>query len=112
MCSSDLYCDPGEVLVHPVTGAVALRQPDGSHGPGGDAAFPLVRDLEAFVRFLEGVRRHMGACWDPYPGEEGTETFLRAMADVDAEALAEDAPGAAVWEHLFASITELGVDGY
>ncbi|MFB7586137.1 SUKH-4 family immunity protein [Streptomyces sp. NPDC056169] len=106
------YCDPGEVFVHPVSGAVALRQPDGSHGPGGDAAFPLVRDLEAFVRFLEGVRRHMGACWDPYPGEEGAETFLRAMAAVDAEALAEDAPGAEVWGHLFASITELGVDGY
>ncbi|GEB55007.1 SUKH-4 family immunity protein [Streptomyces gardneri] len=106
------YCDPGEVFVHPVTGAVALRQPDGSHGPGGDAAFPLVRDLESFVRFLEGVRRHMGACWDPYPGEEGAETFLRAMGDVDAEALAEDAPGAEVWEHLFASVTELGVDGY
>ncbi|MFE5710984.1 SUKH-4 family immunity protein [Streptomyces sp. NPDC056501] len=106
------YCDPGEVFVHPVTGAVALRQPDGSHGPGGDAAFPLVRDLEAFVRFLEGVRRHMGACWDPYPGEEGPETFLRAMASVDAAALAEGAPGAEVWEHLFASVTELGVDGY
>ncbi|MFC9701094.1 SUKH-4 family immunity protein [Streptomyces sp. NPDC056943] len=106
------YCDPGEVFVHPMTGAVALRQPDGSHGPGGDAAFPLVRDLEAFVRFLEGVRRHMGACWDPHPGEEGPEAFLRAMASVDAEALAEGAPGAEVWEHLFASVTELGVDGY
>ncbi|MCX5389216.1 SUKH-4 family immunity protein [Streptomyces sp. NBC_00094] len=106
------FCDPGEVFVHPVTGAVALRQPDGSHGPGGDAAFPLVRDLEAFVLFLEGVRRHMGACWDPYPGEEGAETFLREMAAVDAEALAEDAPGTEVWEHLFASITELSVEGY
>ncbi|WP_314618004.1 SUKH-4 family immunity protein [Streptomyces stackebrandtii] len=106
------YCDPGEVFVHPLTGAVALRQPDGSHGPGGDAAFPLVRDLEAFVRFLEGVRRHMGACWDPYSGEEGPETFLRAMASVDAGALAEGAPGAEVWEHLFASVTELGVEGY
>ncbi|MFF0473242.1 SUKH-4 family immunity protein [Streptomyces sp. NPDC004284] len=106
------YCDPGEVLVHPGTGAVGMRQPDGSHGPGGDAVFPLVRDLESFVRFLEGVRRHMGACWDPYPGEEGVEDFLRAMEAVDAEALAEDAPGAEVWGHLFASITELGVDGY
>ncbi|MET9725716.1 hypothetical protein [Streptomyces zaomyceticus] len=45
-----------------MTGAVGLRQPDGSHGPGGDAVFPLVRDL--------------------------------------------------VWEHLFASVTELGVYGY
>ncbi|WP_426367150.1 SUKH-4 family immunity protein [Streptomyces sp. E-08] len=106
------YCDPGEVLVHPATGAVRLRQPDGSHGPGGDAAFPLVRDLESFVRFLEGVRRYMGACWDPYPGEDGVRDFLRAMEAVDAGALAEGAPGAEVWEHLFASITELGVDGY
>ncbi|WP_405852011.1 SUKH-4 family immunity protein [Streptomyces sp. NBC_00090] len=106
------YCDPGEVFVHPVTGAVSLRQPDGSHGPGGDSPFPLVRDLEAFVRFLEGVRRHMGACWDPYPGEGGPEEFLRAMAAVDAGALAEGAPGSQVWEHLFASITELGVEGY
>ncbi|MFH9727302.1 SUKH-4 family immunity protein [Streptomyces sp. NPDC017254] len=106
------HCDPGEVLVHPATGAVGLRQPDGSHGPGGDAVFPLVRDLEAFVRFLEGVRVHMGACWDPYPGEGGVKTFLRAMENVDAGALAEGAPGAEVWEHLFASVTELGVHGY
>ncbi|MFG2835556.1 SUKH-4 family immunity protein [Streptomyces zaomyceticus] len=106
------HCDPGEVLVDPVTGAVGLRQPDGSHGPGGDAVFPLVRDLEAFVRFLEGVRVHMGVCWDPYPGEEGVRAFLRAMESVDAEALAEGAPGAEVWEHLFASVTELGVYGY
>ncbi|MFE7515474.1 SUKH-4 family immunity protein [Streptomyces sp. NPDC057540] len=105
-------CDAGEVLVHPATGAVLLRRPDGSHGPGGDAAFPLVRDLESFVRFLEGVRRHMGVCWDPYPGEDGVRDFLRAMEAVDAGALAEGAPGAEVWEHLFASITELGVDGY
>jgi hypothetical protein len=54
----------------------------------------------------------MGACWDPYPGEEGVKDFLRAMEAVDAGALAEGAPGAEVWEHLFASITELGVDGY
>ncbi|WP_369147488.1 SUKH-4 family immunity protein [Streptomyces sp. R44] len=106
------YCDPGEVFVHPGTGAVGLRQPDGSHGPGGDAVFPLVRDLESFVRFLEGVRRHMGACWDPYPGEDGVKTFLREMSEVDAGALADGAPGAEVWEHLFSSITELGVDGY
>ncbi|MFE0648229.1 SUKH-4 family immunity protein [Streptomyces sp. NPDC059534] len=106
------YCDAGEVFLHPVTGAVGLRQPDGSHGPGGDAVFPLVRDLDAFVRFLEGVRRYMGACWDPYEGEDGVKAFLRAMAEVDAEALAEGAPGAEVWEHLFASVTELGVHGY
>ncbi|MGW8353242.1 SUKH-4 family immunity protein [Streptomyces wedmorensis] len=106
------HCDPGEVFLHPVTGAVGMRQPDGSHGPGGDAVFPLVRDLDSFVRFLEGVRRYMGACWDPYEGEDGVKAFLRAMAEVDAGALAEGAPGAEVWEHLFASITELGVDGY
>ncbi|MDV9191542.1 SUKH-4 family immunity protein [Streptomyces sp. SR27] len=106
------YCDPGEVFVDPTTGAVGMRQPDGSHGPGGDAVFPLARDLDAFVRLLEGVRRHMGACWDPYPGEAGVSAFLRAMDAVDAGALAEGAPGAGVWEHLFASVTELGVYGY
>ncbi|MER6097646.1 SUKH-4 family immunity protein [Streptomyces sp. NPDC001728] len=106
------YCDPGEVFVDPTTGAVGMRQPDGSHGPGGDAVFPLARDLDAFVRLLEGVRRHMGACWDPYPGEAGVSAFLRAMDAVDAGALAEGAPGAGIWEHLFASVTELGVYGY
>ncbi|MBD0716203.1 SUKH-4 family immunity protein [Streptomyces sp. CBMA370] len=127
------YRDRAEVLLHPTTGAVGLRRPgedadgpgqdadrpgEGTDGPGegtgraGEAVVPFARDLDAFVRLLEAVRRHMGACWDPYPGEGGAEIFLRAAREVDGAALAEGAPGLPVWEHVFAAVTELGVDGY
>ncbi|KUJ69611.1 hypothetical protein ACZ90_09780 [Streptomyces albus subsp. albus] len=106
------YGDEGTVCVDRTTGAVYVRREDDEPEPGPYPVFPLSRDVESFIRFLEGVRRHMGACWDRYPAESGTGAFLDAMRGVDAEALEDGTPAARVWEHVFASITELSVWGY
>ncbi|MEV0412834.1 SUKH-4 family immunity protein [Streptomyces sp. NPDC050448] len=102
------YADEGRVLLHPETGAVSLIR-------DGEGPFPFARDTETFVRLLEAVRRFMGACWDPYPGEYGRGSFLAEVADLEPDVLESGdpaEPGAEVWEHLFASITELSVYGY
>ncbi|TVL91614.1 SUKH-4 family immunity protein [Streptomyces sp. SAJ15] len=104
--------DDGPVFVHRVTGVVYVWREDDAPEPGPYPLFPLSRDVEAFVGFLEGVRRHMGACWDSYPNEPGRGAFLGAMERLDSEALTEGTPAARVWEHVFASITELSVWGY
>ncbi|MEU3772482.1 SUKH-4 family immunity protein [Streptomyces sp. NPDC032472] len=97
--------DGGPVLVHPETGAVSMVR-------DGDGPFPLARDTETFVRLLEAVRRFMGACWDPWPGELGHTTFLREAAELEPLSVDGDEPGGQAWEHLFAGITELSVWGY
>ncbi|MEV7560003.1 SUKH-4 family immunity protein [Streptomyces sp. NPDC089795] len=97
------YTDPGLVGVHRVTGAVHMYQ---------ESVVPLARDVAAFVGLLDGVRRYMGACWSPYPAEDGIGDFRRAMEALDPEATADGSPAAETWEHLFAAITELSVDGY
>lgn len=102
------YGDEGVVLVHPETGAVSLIRE-------GEGPFPFARDTETFVRLLEAVRRFMGACWNPYPGENGCGSFLAEAAELEPGVLESDdpeEPGAAAWEHVFASITELSVYGY
>ncbi|MFB7053963.1 SUKH-4 family immunity protein [Streptomyces vinaceus] len=102
------HADEGYVLLHPGTGAVSLVRED--EGP-----FPFARDAETFVRLLEAVRRFMGACWDPYPEENGHGCFLYEVGRLEPDVLESDdpeEPGAAVWEHVFASITELSVYGY
>lgn len=102
------YADEGQVLLHPQTGAVSLVRE-------GEGPFPFARDTETFVRLLEAVRRFMGACWDPYPGESGHGSFRCEVAELEPDVLeSEDPeePGAVVWEHVFASITELSVYGY
>ncbi|MER7467787.1 SUKH-4 family immunity protein [Streptomyces sp. NPDC097981] len=99
------YEDDGQVLLHPRTGAVSIIR-------DGEGPFPLARDTETFVRLLEAVRRFMGACWDSYPGETGRGSFLAEVAELEPDIVESDEPGAEVWEHLFASITELSVWGY
>ncbi|MFE2144478.1 SUKH-4 family immunity protein [Streptomyces sp. NPDC059456] len=102
------HADEGEVFVHPRTGAVSMVRE-------GEGPFPLARDTETFVRLLEAVRRFMGACWDPYPAEDGHGEFRCEVAELEPGVLESDdpeEPGAAVWEHVFASITELSVYGY
>ncbi|MEU8495634.1 SUKH-4 family immunity protein [Streptomyces lavendulae] len=99
------YADRGRVFVHPDTGAVWMVR--NAEGP-----FPFARDTETFVRLLEAVCRYMGACWSPYPGEDGTGDFLREAAALDPVTADTDTPGGRVWGHLFAAITELGVWGY
>lgn len=102
------YADEGYVLLHPETGAVSLVRED-------EAPFPFARDTETFVRLLEAVRRFMGACWDPYPEENGYGSFLCEVGKLEPDVLESDdpeEPGAAVWEHIFAAITELSVYGY
>ncbi|MEV6579694.1 SUKH-4 family immunity protein [Streptomyces sp. NPDC051582] len=102
------YADEGRVLLHPETGAVSLAR-------NGEEPFPFARDTETFVRLLEAVRRFMGACWDPYPQESGHSSFLREVGGLEPGVLGSgdpEEPGAAVWEHVFASITELSVYGY
>ncbi|MEV7616619.1 SUKH-4 family immunity protein [Streptomyces sp. NPDC089799] len=105
------YCDEGDVLVDGTTGAVLLRQPDATFGSGGEEPFPLCRDTEVLVRFLEGVRRHMGSCWDGHEAEGGISGFRRSMRALDPEAIDGD-PSGEVWGHVFAGITELGIDGF
>ncbi|MFJ3201162.1 SUKH-4 family immunity protein [Streptomyces sp. NPDC086989] len=102
------FADEGEVLVHPETGAVSLVHE-------GEGPFPFARDTETFVRLLEAVRRFMGACWDPYPGEDGRGSFRSEVARLEPGVLESDGaqePRAAVWEHIFASVTELSVYGF
>lgn len=99
------HADEGHVLLHPGTGAVSLVRE-------GEGPFPFARDTETFVRLLEAVRRFMGACWDPYPEENGYGSFLCEVEKLEPDVLESDdpeEPGAAVWEHVFASITELSV---
>ncbi|MFI5979789.1 SUKH-4 family immunity protein [Streptomyces sp. NPDC051555] len=105
------YADEGKVLLHPETGAVSLTRgdPDDDAPP---APFPFARDTETFLRLLEAVRRFMGACWDPYPAEDGQRDFRAEVSAHAPDALDEATPGGDAWGHLFASITELGVDGY
>ncbi|MFD7027005.1 SUKH-4 family immunity protein [Streptomyces sp. NPDC059917] len=105
------YADEGRVLLHPETGAVSLTRgdPDDDAPP---APFPFARDTETFLCLLEAVYRFMGACWDPYPVEDGHADFLAEVSAREADALDEASPGGDAWGHLFASITELGVDGY
>ncbi|MFF4849293.1 SUKH-4 family immunity protein [Streptomyces sp. NPDC001194] len=102
------YADEGRVVLHPETGAVSLVRE-------GEGPFPFARDTETFVRLLEAVRRFMGACWDPYPEEDGHGSFLAEVGELEPGVLESgdpEEPGAAVWEHIFASITELSVYGY
>ncbi|MFE3761326.1 SUKH-4 family immunity protein [Streptomyces sp. NPDC059104] len=99
------HADRGRVFVHPDTGAVWMVR--NAEGP-----FPFARDTETFVRLLEAVYRFMGACWNPYPGEDGTGNFLREASALDPVTADSDTPGGWVWGHLFASITELSVWGY
>ncbi|MER5731877.1 SUKH-4 family immunity protein [Streptomyces sp. NPDC002138] len=105
------YRDQGKVFLHGETGAVSLTRGD----PGGGAVsapFPFARDAETFLRLLEAVRRYMGACWDPYPAEDGSGAFLAEVSALEPDVLEAAGPGAEVWEHVFASIVELGVEGY
>ncbi|WP_314243752.1 SUKH-4 family immunity protein [Streptomyces kutzneri] len=97
------YTDPGLVGVHRVSGAVYMYQ---------ESVIPLARDVASFVGLLDGIRRYMGACWSPYPAEDGIGAFREAMWALDSAALAHGSPSAETWEHLFAAITELGVYGY
>ncbi len=99
------YADSGRVLVHPETGAVSMVR-------RGEGPFPFARDTETFVRLLEAVYRFMGACWNPYPGEDGKGDFLRKAAELDPGSVDLGTPGGQAWEHLFASITELSDWGY
>ncbi|MFE1560591.1 SUKH-4 family immunity protein [Streptomyces sp. NPDC058734] len=99
------YADTGLVSVHPETGAVWMVR-------NGGEPFPFARDVETFVRLLEAVYRFMGACWSPYPGEDGKRDFVREAAALDPLAVDPATPGGDVWEHLFAAIVELSVWGY
>ncbi|WP_150259114.1 SUKH-4 family immunity protein [Streptomyces venezuelae] len=97
------YTDPGLVGVHRVTGEVRMYQ---------ESVIPLARDVAAFTGLLESVRRYMGACWSPYPAEDGIGAFHEAVRALDPGAQADGSPSAETWEHLFAAITELSVYGY
>ncbi|MFJ5546157.1 SUKH-4 family immunity protein [Streptomyces sp. NPDC093225] len=97
--------DTGLVLVHPGTGAVSMVR-------NGTGPFPFARDTETFVRLLEAVYRYMGACWDPYPGEDGRGDFLREVAALEPLAVDEESPAGDVWGHLFAAILELSPWGF
>lgn len=88
------------VLVRPDTGEVLAHLGEG-------APLPLARDIETFLRLLEAVRRYMGACWDPYPAEDGIGDFLR-----EVEILSPGSPEHEVWEQIFSAVTVLGVYGY
>ncbi|MET9903809.1 SUKH-4 family immunity protein [Streptomyces sp. NPDC006446] len=99
------YADTGRVLVHPRTGAVSMVRND--QGP-----FPLARDTETFVRLLETVYRFMGACWNPYPGEDSERDFLSEAAALEPLSVNEGTPAQDVWGHLFAAIVELSPWGY
>ncbi|MGW6817771.1 SUKH-4 family immunity protein [Streptomyces sp. NPDC055005] len=88
------------VLVRPDTGEVLACLGEG-------APLPLARDVETFLRLLEAVRRYMGACWDPYPGEDGIGDFLR-----EVELLSPGSPEHEVWGQVFSAVTVLGVYGY
>ncbi|MCF2533525.1 SUKH-4 family immunity protein [Yinghuangia soli] len=104
------YGDRSRLCVHRGTGRVYLHRKaaGAAHGP----VFPLVRDVAAFAAYLEGVQRFMGACWDPYPGETGAADFAAEMTALDPDAMTAGTPAYATWEHFFAGITQLGVDGY
>ncbi|MEU8773761.1 SUKH-4 family immunity protein [Streptomyces sp. NPDC048606] len=99
------YADTGRVLLRPDTGELVMSRQEGP-------TFRLARDAETFVRLLESVRRHMGSCWDPYPGEDGHGHFLREVTALEPTSVAPEGPARELWEHVFASITEIGVDGY
>ncbi|MEU8438468.1 SUKH-4 family immunity protein [Streptomyces sp. NPDC029216] len=99
------YADTGRVLVHPGTGAVSMVR-------DGKGPFPFARDTETFVRLLEAVYRFMGACWDPYPGEDGKGDFLREAAALEPLSVDAESPAGDVWGHLFAAIVELSPWGY
>ncbi|MFG2617588.1 SUKH-4 family immunity protein [Streptomyces sp. NPDC048507] len=99
------YADRGRVLLDGRTGTVLVSR-------NGAAPVRLTADAETFVRLLEAVRRFMGACWDPYPAEDGAAEFRREAAALDPAVLDTAQPAGELWEHLFASVTELGVDGY
>lgn len=98
------YGDEARVLVDAETGRVLVSRNE-------EEPFALARDTETFVRLLEAVRRYMGACWDPYPCEDGIGDFHEEIAALEPAAL-EPGPAQELWEHVFASITELSVDGY
>ncbi|MET8748949.1 SUKH-4 family immunity protein [Streptomyces sp. NPDC004667] len=98
------YGDEGRVLVDGETGGVLVSRNE-------EEPFALARDTETFVRLLEAVLRYMGACWDPYPCEDGTGAFLDEIAVLEPAAL-EPGPAQELWEHVFAAITELSVYGY
>ncbi|MFJ3876009.1 SUKH-4 family immunity protein [Streptomyces sp. NPDC090077] len=99
------YADTGLVSVHPETGAVWMVR-------NGEGPFLFARDVETFVRLLEAVYRFMGACWSPYPGEDGKRDFLREAAALEPLSVDPSTPGGDVWEHLFAAIVDLSVWGY
>ncbi|MCF3180548.1 SUKH-4 family immunity protein [Streptomyces polychromogenes] len=99
------FGDIGRVLVHPATGALSMAR-------HGEAPFPFARDTETFVRLLEAVYRFMGACWDPYPGEDGRGDLLREAAALEPLTVDRESPASDVWEHLFAAVTELSPWGY
>lgn len=99
------YGDTGRVYVHPETGAVWMVR-------GGGEPFLFARDVETFVRLLEAVYRFMGACWSPYPGENGKRDFVREAAALEPLSVDPATPAGEVWEHLFAAIVEIGVWGY
>jgi hypothetical protein len=96
--------------VHRTTGEIRLlHTEDSTTRP----PFSFSRDAETFTLFLESMRRYMGASWDPYPEESGAEyAYEFRMAELDPQALDEEAPSQEIWAHLFATITELGVYGY
>ncbi|WP_185899766.1 SUKH-4 family immunity protein [Streptomyces sp. WAC07061] len=100
-----MYGDSGRVSVHPETGAVWMVR-------NGGEPFLFARDVETFVRLLEAVYRFMGACWSPYPGEDGKRDFVREAAALEPLSVDPATPAGEVWEHLFAAIVELSVWGY
>ncbi|MFE0374969.1 SUKH-4 family immunity protein [Streptomyces inhibens] len=95
----------GELYLHRHEGGVHIVSDD----------HDLVRlspDLDHFTRVLEGVRRHMEACWHPYPGEGGPSAFLDEMDALAPGTVDSDGPGGVMWSYFVAGITELNEDGF
>ncbi|MEU2794259.1 SUKH-4 family immunity protein [Streptomyces sp. NPDC007100] len=104
--SGDIYLHRREGTVHICASADDLSTPD-------DVMVELAPDLDLFTRCLEAVRRYMNACWYPYPDEPDMgQMLLMEMDDLAPDLFDPDTHSGAIWEHLFAGVTELGPHGY
>lgn len=72
----------------------------------------LSPDLDHFTRVLEGVRRHMDACWHPYPDEAGPGAFLEEMDALAPGTVDSDGPCGKMWKYFVIGITGLNEDGF